>query len=96
VVITVTITVIVVVLILLLVVAVAIAMITLAVIQILVPVPLGSKHSSAHSSPVRYGCRQANKVCRCGLNIAAGLGIGFAMLDPDPIPAYPKSGGPFV
>jgi len=30
------------------------------------------------------------------LNIAAGLGIGFAMPDPDPIPAYPKSGGPFV
>jgi hypothetical protein len=43
--------------------------------------------TSAHS-PVRYGCRQASSVCRCGLNIAAaGLGIGLAMLDPDPMPA---------
>jgi hypothetical protein len=46
------------------------------------------------SSPVRYGCRQASSVCRCGLNMAAaGRGIGFAMLDAEPIPAYPNSGG---
>jgi hypothetical protein len=47
--------------------------------------------------PVRYGCRQASSVCRCGLNIAAaGRGIGLAMLDPDPIPAYPNRGGTFA
>jgi len=28
--------------------------------------------------------------------MAAGLGMGFAMLDPDPIPAYPNRGGPLV